>query len=847
MVKKRLISFGISFVLLLTIIMMPFNGFTVHAAKPQYTIEFVIDGKVVKTITVDEGDTINPGKYNNYEDSFFGLDTDTINDLNSKYAGIGQWTDQDNDVWYYASSASGIFYTVTQNTVFTAQLNVDLIFYDDNDERIFSVGSYLPGSEAYLREAPYESLPYGKVFDHWEFNGISYSEGDKITVPSENAHIKAVYKNASDISVDSSKVINEITVSGVTKPVTGASIPDSSALKSSISLPSELNGKVEIVDARWSSSETFQSNSFYWLTVEVKAYDGYTFANLLSIKNNEGMINGEGYHANCRFDSVVYPGKEYIESTDGYREYSDHEFLMLPFSTKENVKPDLTVRFNENNDTISWDPISGADRYKIGIYNSATNTYPLGEVTSSETLSYNLKEGLKSQGKESGTYTLVVQSFNCETEVSSKFFINNYNYDDGKSWLSGLKLNGYSVIKDETSGKYSINFSDPLYTWLDDKTPGACTISNISSLLFTDSSLSTELTGDLVAGTDYYVKYVLFTGHTDVLGFSKLKLTKDNCSILNLKGYNTSCESVDSYSHEGKDYISVIFKINKIPTSLVEFDLGDLYQGLTFDTFVVTGEKVSKPSTVPVMSGYTFAGWYEDSSFNAEFDFENTYINEDRKIYGKWEIESTPGTSGEAPSKTPGTVGEDPSITPETTGEDPLVAPSSSGEERIIVPGESPLIKEDSQLDTESKFYGDEDTALPEISGELTNSNSVSNTNETPSNETVIMNNNLTNLISDASKNEGNSVIYFDDYEGDDSISFDTLKLLKENSNVILVLDYTFYDEDTKKYIYVHAVINQAILSMILDDDIKLYGPACLSGFVQYYYLLPEEIRNQNY
>lgn len=114
-------------------------------------------------------------------------------------------------------------------------------------------------------------------------------------------------------------------------------------------------------------------------------------------------------------------------------------------------------------------------------------------------------------------------------------------------------------------------------------------------------------------------------------------------------------------------------------------------------------------------------------------------------------------------------------------------------------------------------------------------------------NATVLLNNKLADLINNASKMNGKSVIYFKDYIGNDAISIDVFNLLAENPNVVLVLDYTFFDTDTQKDIHVHAVINQAILSKIVTSDIKLFGPACLSGFVQYYNELPNDIKNHNY
>lgn len=120
-------------------------------------------------------------------------------------------------------------------------------------------------------------------------------------------------------------------------------------------------------------------------------------------------------------------------------------------------------------------------------------------------------------------------------------------------------------------------------------------------------------------------------------------------------------------------------------------------------------------------------------------------------------------------------------------------------------------------------------------------------TPDVPSDETLKMNSELSNKITAAAQTGESTAIYFDEFTGSDCLSNDTLQLLAEKDDVTLVLDYTFYDTNTNQEIHVHAVINQAILSKIYSPDIKYYGPACLSGFVQYYNELPEDIKSQNY
>ena len=47
------------------------------------------------------------------------------------------------------------------------------------------------------------------------------------------------------------------------------------------------------------------------------------------------------------------------------------------------------------------------------------------------------------------------------------------------------------------------------------------------------------------------------------------------------------------------------------------------------------GEKLTKPTPAPTREGFTFDGWYEDSTFSKKFDF-NTPITDSMTLYAKW-------------------------------------------------------------------------------------------------------------------------------------------------------------------------------------------------------------------
>lgn len=116
-----------------------------------------------------------------------------------------------------------------------------------------------------------------------------------------------------------------------------------------------------------------------------------------------------------------------------------------------------------------------------------------------------------------------------------------------------------------------------------------------------------------------------------------------------------------------------------------------------------------------------------------------------------------------------------------------------------------------------------------------------------PENATYVMNQRLFDNLSYAASLNGYQAVYFDEYDGKDCLTSDVFNFLKEHPNVSLVLDYTFFDANTKKDIHCHVVINKAILSKVIKDDEKYYGAAILSGFVQYYNELPEYVKSMNY
>ena len=54
---------------------------------------------------------------------------------------------------------------------------------------------------------------------------------------------------------------------------------------------------------------------------------------------------------------------------------------------------------------------------------------------------------------------------------------------------------------------------------------------------------------------------------------------------------------------------------------------------------VADGAWANEPDPAPEKTGYTFAGWYKDSSFNTKYDF-NTAVTSSFTLYARWSIKS---------------------------------------------------------------------------------------------------------------------------------------------------------------------------------------------------------------
>lgn len=99
--------------------------------------------------------------------------------------------------------------------------------------------------------------------------------------------------------------------------------------------------------------------------------------------------------------------------------------------------------------------------------------------------------------------------------------------------------------------------------------------------------------------------------------------TDANCTNENVYDFNTPVnEDITLYAKWLAEY-----------TVSFDTDGGSTVESQT----VVTGNKATKPAVNPTKDGYNFKGWYKDSAYTNEFDFENDTITDNTTIYARFD------------------------------------------------------------------------------------------------------------------------------------------------------------------------------------------------------------------
>ena len=98
------------------------------------------------------------------------------------------------------------------------------------------------------------------------------------------------------------------------------------------------------------------------------------------------------------------------------------------------------------------------------------------------------------------------------------------------------------------------------------------------------------------------------------------------------EGADNSEGKVTTYTENADETLYAIWEQNKVT---VTFNMNGHGTQIAAES-VTPGEKVTKP-TDPTETGYTFKGWYSESTLTNEYSFDSA-VNSDITLYAKWEI-----------------------------------------------------------------------------------------------------------------------------------------------------------------------------------------------------------------
>lgn len=187
-----------------------------------------------------------------------------------------------------------------------------------------------------------------------------------------------------------------------------------------------------------------------------------------------------------------------------------------------------------------------------------------------------------------------------------------------------------------------------------DKDTIVATIDEEHNVTFDTFSLSSVSSRDLkimsvsVNESDYAKEISAFEGSKiNIYGFDACLyagapdgLPYDTSSMDKLKPGDSSVAflAIENYD------IDKLIQLSEKDALTITFNTSDLYN-VDFDVqghgvapekqSVLEGDKVVHPVTDPIEPGYTFGGWYKESSCDNEWDFDTEEVFEDTTIYAK--------------------------------------------------------------------------------------------------------------------------------------------------------------------------------------------------------------------
>ena len=233
-----------------------------------------------------------------------------------------------------------------------------------------------------------------------------------------------------------------------------------------------------------------------------------------------------------------------------------------------------------------------------------------------------------------------------------------FNLDGGKFWGGTDVINveeGQTVVKPSDPWKTGYTFKG----WYEDASFSipfnfdSETIKDDTTIYakFIEDKVQHTITFDLNGGTFYSMSSEPWTRdsgeilyRTDVEDVLKNNVTPPANKELDYLEIDGVKWTENTYTLNSDITLKVIWRdISTTPTQhQVTFDLdgGEINGSSIYSVKVNNDETVGKP-TDPVKDGYRFSGWYKDTNFNKQFDFDNEKIVDDMTIYAKYNKEYT--------------------------------------------------------------------------------------------------------------------------------------------------------------------------------------------------------------
>ena len=325
-------------------------------------------------------------------------------------------------------------------------------------------------------------------------------------------------------------------------------------------------------------------------------------------------------------DGKTYYGYDFcVKTNDGYQLASDLKVIYN----------DEDVTTTANISRYAWGAYVAVDLGKAIGENPATHTVTFDSMGGSEIAPQEVVSGLKIKAPSTPTKDkYLFRGWYQDNTHSVPFDFNNTPITSDitlyAKWEAANSINEIRLAGDIQYGTVSVG-----------------TLPSFNPTTTTDSITIDETNSDWVKRTSTTSLWGGFAGNTPVAyNDGKTYYGYDFCVKTN-DGYQLASDLKVIYNDED---VTTTANISRYAWgAYVTVDLGKangtpVVYTITFNSNdgtsvesqnINAGEKLAEPTPAPTKVGFTFDGWYEDSTFSKKFDF-NTPITDSMTLYAKW-------------------------------------------------------------------------------------------------------------------------------------------------------------------------------------------------------------------